>query len=99
MRLLHACYFSIGAGIRLLGVFVPVVRRSFDIDLVAKVIERQQPVKKHQHTVGNVEIVFRLFSNALQLADNIVGEESDRTRSERRKTRYVGRAVLGQQVF
>jgi hypothetical protein len=42
------------------------IRRRHDVDLVAQVIEGEHAVEKHQHTVGNVEVIAGVLSDVLQ---------------------------------
>ena len=40
------------------------VRRGNDVNLMAEMIERQQAVKEHQHTIGKLKIVLGVVPDA-----------------------------------
>src|SRR5205823_975211 len=70
-----------------------------DVNLVPQVVKRQQPVKKHQHAVREIEIIVGIVADMLQLADNIVRAKSDRSRSEWRQARHVRGLMLLKQFL
>src|SRR5260221_13116992 len=69
------------------------------MDLVAQVIEGEHAVEKHQHAVGNVEVVDGVLSYVLQAPHDVIGAIADRAGGERRQTFHSGRAVLLQQFL
>jgi hypothetical protein len=75
------------------------IRGRHDVNLVPKMIERQHAIKKHQHAIGNIEIVVGMFSDILQLPDDVVGAISNGSGGERRQAFHRGRAMCAQQFF
>jgi hypothetical protein len=55
------------------------------VELVAQMIEGQQPVVKGEDAIGEPDVVFRALGQALELPDHVVGEISDAAGGKRRK--------------
>ncbi len=68
-----------------------------NVDLVAQVIERQQPIKKHEFGIGQCQVIFAMLANFFQLAHHVVREIPDRACRERRQPGNAGWAMLAQQ--
>ena len=69
------------------------------MNLVAQVIERQQPVKEHQPAIGKMQIVFGVIADLLQLANDIVGTETHRACSKRWQAGHHCRTMLLQKFL
>ena len=61
------------------------VGRGNDVELVAQMIEGQQPVVKGEDAIGEANIIFRALGQALELPDHVVGEISHAAGGKRRK--------------
>ncbi len=69
------------------------------MNLVPQVIEGEDAVEKHQHAVGNFEIVGRVFPDLLQPAHDVVGAVADGSGGEGRQA-FDGRGtMLLQELF
>ncbi len=62
-------------------------------------IEGEDAVEKHQHTVGNVQIIRSVLPDVLQAAHNVIRAITDGAGGERRKAFYCGWTVLLQEFF
>ena len=69
------------------------------MDLVPQVIEGQHAVEKHQHAVGNVEVIHSVLSDVLQPPHNVIRAISDRSGREWRQALHCRRAMLLQKFF
>ncbi len=63
------------------------IGRGDNVDLMAQVIEGQQPVEKHQYAIGQGKIILGMLANIFQLPHRVVGEVADRARGKRRQAR------------
>src|SRR5579863_2115022 len=75
------------------------IRGGDDVNLVAQVIEGQQPIEEHQHAIGQGKVVFRVITDSFQLADRVIGKISDSPSSERRQAGNGRRTMLPEQLF
>jgi hypothetical protein len=64
------------------------------MDLVAQVVEGEDAVEKHEHAVGDVEVVFCLLSDVFEAADNVVGAITDGSGGEGRQAFHGGGTML-----
>src|SRR5258708_39524692 len=64
------------------------------MDLVAQVIEGEYAVEKHQHAVGDFEVVDGVLSYVLQAPHDVIGAIAARAGGERRQAFHGGRTVL-----
>ena len=70
------------------------------MDLVPQVIEGQHAVEKHQHAVGNVEVIgWHAAADVLETAHDVIRAIADRAGGERRQTFHRGGTMLLQQFF
>ena len=69
------------------------------VDLLLDVVEGEHLVEEHQAGVGNAQLVHGQRGQALNLADDIVGEESDRAGGERRHSRQARRSVAAERLL
>jgi hypothetical protein len=53
--------------------------------LVAQMIEGQQPIEEHELGVRTGKVVFSVFTNVFQLADDVISEVSDGSGSKWRQ--------------
>ena len=65
-----------------------------DVDLVAKVIEGEHAIEEHEHAVGDVEVVFGVVADILQLAHDVVGAIADGSGGEGRQAFNLGGTML-----
>ena len=82
----------------MLWLFVTDIRDRDDVNLLAKMIERENTIEKHQEAIGNFKIFTRLFGQFLELAHSIVGNESNRPTIERRKIGQGGETMFPKQL-
>ena len=61
------------------------------MNLMAQVIERQQAIEEHQHTIRQRKVVLGVLANFLQLANRVVSEIADGSGSEWRQARPKSR--------
>src|SRR6266853_1386661 len=66
---------------------------------MVQMVERQQPIKKHQHTIRKLEIIFRPVANVFEPPNDVVGAESHRAGSKRRQSGDNGGPMLLQEFF
>ena len=69
------------------------------MDLVSQVIESQQAIEKHQHAVGNIEIVHRVLSDVLKPPHNVIRAITNSAGDEWRKTLHRRRTMLLQKFL
>ena len=62
-------------------------------DLLLDVVEGEDLVEEHEAGVGELEVVGGVDGQALDLADDVVGEEADRAGGERRQALHAGGRV------
>src|SRR5438067_13779736 len=80
-------------------VFSGDVGRGDDLDLVAEVVERQQAVEEHEHTIGNVLIVLGMFPNGFQMAHYVVRKVTHRSGCEGGQLGHARRPMLTQKLL
>ncbi len=73
------------------------VSRRHDVNLVPQVIKCEQTIEKHQFRVRQAQVIFGVVADSFQLSDDVVGEVSDRSRSERRQSGNGCGMMLAQQ--
>ena len=97
--LLQNCDVGGGAIVGTPRTFARDIRGRDNVNLVMKMIERQQPVEEHQHAIRQGKIVFRVCSDILQLPHRVVAKVAHRTRGEGRQSWHDGWTMLPQQLF
>ena len=89
-------------GIGVGGVGCSVARRRVggddEVDLFLDVVEGEDLVEEHEVGVGDVEFVGGERGEALDLADDVVGEEADGSGGEGRQAGEAGGGVAGEGV-
>src|SRR6185437_4240975 len=80
-------------------IFAGHIGRCHDVDLMAKMIECQQSVKKHQHAIGKVQVVFSMLADVFKPANNVVRTKSYRSSGKWRQAGNVRQLVLLQKPF
>ena len=70
-----------------------------DVNLVAQVIEGQQPVEEHQHAIGKRKIVLGVLADIFQLPHRVIGEIAHRARGEWRQPGHDRGTMLPQQFL
>src|SRR5581483_10381745 len=75
------------------------IGRRYDLDLVAHVVERQQAVEEHEHTIGNVQIVLGMFPNVFQMTHYVVRKVTHRSCCEGRQLWHSRRPMLTQKLL
>ena len=70
-----------------------------DVNLMAQVIEGQQPVEEHQYAIGQRKIVLGVLADSFELANRVIREVADSARGERRQTGDRCRTMLPQQLL
>ena len=64
-----------------------------------QVIEGEHAIEKHQHAVGNVEVIGSVLSDVLQPPHNVIRAIANRAGGERRQTFDRRWTMLLQQLF
>ena len=64
-----------------------------------QVIEGEHAVEKHQHAIGNIEIVRSMYSDVLQPPHHVIRAIADRARGEGRQSFHRCRTMLLQQFL
>src|SRR5438552_3962004 len=75
------------------------VSRRNNVNLMPQMIERQQPVKEHEHAVGKRKIIFGMLADVLQLPHDIVAAITDGSGGEGGQSRHGCGTVLSKQLF
>jgi hypothetical protein len=88
-----------GALVGRFGRFARHVGRGHDVDLVTQMIEGEHAVEKHQHTVGNIQVIAGVLSDVLQPPHNVIRAIADRAGGERRQAFHCRRTMLLQQFL
>ena len=79
--------------------FARHVRRRDNVDLVTQVVEGEHAVEKHQHTVGNVEVVGGALADVFELAHDVIGAIADGAGGERRQAFHRRGTMLMQEFL
>ncbi len=69
------------------------------MDLVAQMVESENAVEEHQHTVGHIEVIGGVFADIFQPPHNVIGAVADRPRGKRRQTLNRCGTMLLQEFF
>src|SRR6059058_4030984 len=69
------------------------------MDLMSKMIEREQPVEEHQHAVRELKIVLRTVANIFKLADNIIRAKPNCSGGKGWQARHASGFMLLKQFF
>ncbi len=88
-----------GAIVSLARTFARHIGRGDDVDLVAQVIEGQQPVEEHQDAIGQREIILGVFADVFQLPHRVIREVAHRARRKRRQPGHGRGTMLPQQFL
>src|SRR5580704_3429728 len=75
------------------------IGRGDDMNLMVQVIESQEAIEEHQHTIRQSKIILGLLANFLQLADGVIGKISNSAGSKRWQASDRRRTMLPQQLF
>src|ERR1035441_2731851 len=88
-----------GALVGNFGRFSPHVRRRHNMDLVPQMIEGEHAIEKHQHTVGNVQVIRSVLSYVLQPPHDVIRAITDGAGGERRQAFHCRWTMLLQQFL
>src|SRR5580658_4436915 len=69
------------------------------MNLVPQMIEGEHAVEKHQHTVGNVKVIHRVFPDVLQSSHDVIGAIAHRAGGEWRQALDRCRTILLQEFL
>src|SRR2546427_88162 len=64
------------------------ISRRNNVNLMPQMIERQQPVKEHEHAVGKRKIIFGMLADVLQLPHDIIAAITDGSGGEGGQSRH-----------
>src|SRR5580704_10472132 len=70
-----------------------------DMNLMVQVIESQEAIEEHQHTIRQSKIILGLLANFLQLADGVIGKITDSAGGKWRQARNRRRTMPPEQLF
>src|ERR1017187_6630963 len=69
------------------------------MDLVPQMIEGEHAIEKHQHTIGNVQVIRSVLSYVLQPPHNVIRAITDGAGGERRQAFHCRWTMLLQQFL
>ena len=69
------------------------------MNLMVQVIESQEAIEEHQHTIRQGKIILGLLANFLQLADGVISKISNSPGGERWQASDRRRTMLPEQLF
>src|SRR5271170_6579119 len=69
-----------------------------DMNLMPQVIEGQQAIEEHQHTIRQRKIVLGVFTDSFQLANRVISEITNCAGGERWQPGDCRRAMLPEQL-